>query len=697
MKTLQRNEAIEPISEVVKLRLNLIKHLATITSYGTPTERNGTQALLEESASVFRRDIMRCLRLTSFLLLNFPIMKEAMESNESIESLIELISEYLRLVCAILISKTDLDETAETNNSDVFIIFGFYLSIVGSKEPLNHTYEGRTTSDSFTVRNFGILLSSFQDHIGDHHSSITSQLLETLSVFAAKSGSSILKCMIDVHWNATFLSKYTDVAKHKGITGAPFVLIELLKSLSRYNPQGYINTTAEESCSHQTITKLMKHRFNKSLERHQYLLRSMCRHWGLLALSPRRINLIANFLNTLLRKLFEYLKDIDDCLVGQKVDSKDNKAVSDDDEDDGEYLPPSTSMSLVYKPSIPTICDFVCLTSYSYPVYLDMLMRMTVSSIALFSIPEEMSSFKQHATTFNSLHPVYELERMATVYGSVVKLYKDKFHIFPKSHLSPIMNISKCMLDVCIAKSQEYVEWRNCQPVLLVEEGDSSGFDVASTTFLKKLLDTFGLHVIGTLRTCFCVHSGSTAIQGEKTIQVQKGNQLFFGKAAMPGLKSLARKTERTFDFLSQTSDRYSTGEVKTDNMVQHAPKSKHEGSTNSSRLQPEEFSKTGQSSTIEDSSDSRVGEELRKEKVNLIDSSSIRKRGSHRIAPTLTVENDDPSYSEDENSFIDDGDELSSSRSDAFGVSGDWGQHSDEPDKECDSEFFINRFEKSS
>lgn len=697
MKNLQNNEAIEPISEVVQLRLNLIKHLATITSYAIPTERNGTPALSEESASVFRRDIVQCLRLTSFLLLNFPIMKEAMESNELIESLIELISEYLRLVCAILISKTDLDQTSETNNSDFLNIFGLYLSIVGSKQPLNHTYEGRTSSDSFTVKDFSILLSSFQVHIGDHHTSITSQLLETLSVFAARSGSSILKCMIDIHWNATFLSKYTHDAKHKDITGAPFVLVELLKSLSRYNPQGYINTTAKESCSHQTITKLMKHRFNKSLERHQYLLRSMCRHWGLLALSPRGINLIAKFLNTLLGKLIEYLKDIDDCLVGQKVDSKDNEALSDDDEEDGEYLPPSTSMPLVYKPSIPTICDFVCLTSYSYPVYLDMLMRMTVSSIALFSIPEETSIFKQPATTFNRLHPVYELERMAIVYGSVVKLYKDKFHIFPKSLLSSIINISKCMLDVSIAKSQEYVEWRNCQPVLLVEEGDSRGFDLASTTFLKKLLDTFGLHVIGTLRTFCCVHLGSTAIQGEKTIQMQKGDQLFFGKAAMPGLKSLARKTERTFEFLSQTSDRYSTGEVKTDNKVQHAPKFEHEGSTKRFGLQPEEFSKTGQSSTIEDSSDSRVGEELQKEKVNIIDSSSIRKRGPHRSAPTLTVGDDDPSYSEDEESFIDDDDESSSSRSDAFGVSGDWGQHIDEPDKECDSEFFIDRFEKSS
>jgi len=672
VKNLQHIEALEPISEVVKLRLNLIKHLATITPYAIPTKYDGTHSTQEESSSIFRRDIARCLRLTSFLLINFPFMKEAMESDELIESFIKLVSEKLRLLCAILISKIDLDQSSETSNNDLSYIFDLYLSVVGYKQPLNRTYEGKPINDSFTVNDFNILVSSFQDHVGDHHTSITSQLLETLSVFAARSGSRILHCMIDIHWNATFRSKYTNGAKHRDATDSPFVLVKLLKSLSCFSPQGEMNTTSEEYRSHQTITKLMKHRCNKFLERHQYLVRSMCRHWGLLALSPRsrRIELFANFLNTLLDKLVEYLRDIGDCLIRKKVDSKKKEELSDDD---GEYLPPTTSIPSVYKPSIPTSCDFICLTSSSYPVYLDMLMRMVVSTMALFSIPGEMSSFKKDPTASYTLHPIYELERLAIVYGSLVKLYKDKFHIFPKCLLSSIINISKCMLDVSVTKSQEYIEWRNCQPVLLAEEEYSGGFDPASTTFLKKLLDTFGLYIIGTLRTFCCVHSGSISIQGESIIQIQKGKKLLYGKIAMPGIRSLARKIERTFELLSQTSNRYSTGEIKTDNTVHHTPQHEHKGS------------------------EIEISGELQKEIENKIDSSADRKRDFDRSTLIPIVGNYDRSESEDEESFIDNDDESSSCRSDEFGVSGDWGQHIDGSEKEYDSEFFVDRFEKSS
>lgn len=686
---------IGPIAEVVRLRLNIIEHLTTIIPYATTKQHNGTQELLEGSASTFRRDIVRCLRLTSFLLLNFPLPKAAIESNELIERLIKLISEYLRLLCTVLISKTE--QTSEKDNRDLISMFGLYLSIFGSKQPLNHTPGNRTIGDSLTTKDFNLLVSLFQDHISDQHTSVTSQLLETLSVFAANSGSSTLASFVNFHWNATFLSKYTDGVKHKDITGSPFVLVRLLKSLPTYKSQGNTNIANEDCPSYQTIKKLMKHRNHNFFEKHQYLVHSMCRHWSLLALSPRGICLIAKYLNTLLGKLVEYLSDIDDCLLGKKVDSRDNVVFSDDDDDDGEYFPPSTSNTpLFFKPSIPIFSDFVCLTSSSYPVYLDMLMRMTVSSMSLFSITQEMSTLKHTTTASSRFHPVDELERMAIVYGSLMKLYTDKFHIFPKCLQSSVVNISKCMLDVSVTKSQEYVGWRNCQPVLLVEEEDYKGFDAASTTFLKKLLDTFGLHVIGALRTFCCVHSGSTVMQGQRITEMEKYSQFFFAKTAMPGLRSLARKTERTFEFLSQTSNRYNTGEIKTDRTMQHASQRGQDVTTEGFKFHEEEPSRTEQSPVTEELSDKEVSRELEKEKINTIDPSSIRNRGARHSNLNVTVGDDHPSFSEGEESFNDYSDDSSSSRSGAFGVSGDWGQQIDSSEREYDSEFSIDQFQKS-
>ena len=679
------------LSEVVQIRLNLIEHIATGVVSSSPT---GTTALaiLNKNPLLLRQRIARCLRLASFLLLKLPVMKEAMSSDASIENLTKLISEYLRLLCTILISKTGFDQNSESNNDDFVYFFGLYLSVIGSKQPLNDVIELRANSDSFTVKHFKILVSSFQDHIEDCHTPIALQLLETLSIFAARSKSSILHYMIDVHWNSTFISKYTNAVDHKGIIGPPFVLVKTLKSLSHATLHGYTNVNAEEHCTHQTVVKLMKGRFNRSGERNLYLVHSMCRHWGLLALSPRKINLFTNFLSTLLGKLVDYLKDVDDCFVGQKIDSEKNEVLS--DEDDGEYIPPS-STTQVCKPSIPTLSDFMCLTSSSYPIYFDMLLRMTVSSIALFSVSEAMSNFNQSATTSNRPHPVYKLENMVEVYGSLIKLYKDKFHIFPKFLLSSIVHTSKCMLEISVAKLQEYVEWRNCQPVLPPEEVNSRVFDPASTSFLKNLLDTFGLHVVGTLRVFCYVHS---ELQGERKSPTQKDQQLFFGKAAMPGVNSLTRKVERAFDFLSQTSNRYNIGDIKTDNIVQKATKGEPKGIVAGLRVGPEEFLHSEHSTTAEESSDKGISGEMQQETETTMNSSSlISKRDSNRDTRSLSIGDYELEDSEDEESFIDN-ESSSSSRSDAFGVSGDWGQDDDDSEeREYDSEFVVNRFEKSS
>ena len=682
---------LAPVSELIQLRLNLIRNLSVIMAHSTEALNSGTRTLLEGRTSIFRGDGVRCLRLTAFLLLNFPLLKSTTESNEVIECFLVLISEYLRLISTILISKTSYSQTSETNNQDSSDSFGLFVSIFGSEQPLNHTSDCQTVSHSIDLDDFNKLVSSFRDHIDGHHSPVTSQLLETLSVFAVESGLNILDRMIDIHWNVTFLSKYTNGEKHKkGISGPPFTLVKLFKSLSRYKRKGFTGTAVEERCSHRVITKLLKHRYNKSLDRHQNLVHSMRRHWGLIALSPRRFKLIPKLLNTLSRKLVEYLWDVDDCTVGEKPDSKSNEVLPDEgDDDDDEYLPPSTGTPVVYKPRVPTSSDFHCLTSSSYPIYLDMLMRMTVSSIVLFSIPEEMARFKQRAATTLKEHPVYDLERMIIVYGGLIKLYKDKFHIFPKFLQSSIMSVSKYMLDVSVMKSQEYIEWRNHQPLLHVEEEESRGLDMASTIFLKKLLDSFGLHVIGTLHTFCSAYSGSAAIQEERTNQIQRGSKLVFGNSVIPGLKILARKTEKTFEFLSETSNRYGTGEVSTDNTSQN----EDEASTKDS----EDNSKMEHSSTIEESSEKRVHPKSQKDTENKIDSSSPRKRDRRRVTLTRVVESYDRLQSEDEESFIDENDESSSSTSDAFGVSGDWGQESEDSDEEFNSEFVVDRFQKSS
>eukprot|EP00536_Pseudo-nitzschia_multiseries_P016582 jgi/Psemu1/299294/fgenesh1_pm.1155_\ len=615
----QQGQTFESIFDVVQMRLNLIEHLVTCIAFTpfTGCQKNH-EVFHEKNQLLLQRYVIRCLRLASFLLLKLPLIKEAKATHTSTEILIKLISAYLRLVRTILISRTGIQHPKQLKRSDDDIghYFSLYVSVIGSKQPLTSTVEYMVDTGQLTTKDLKALVCSFRVHVRDYHDSITSQLLETLSIFAARSESSILTSVIDFHWNATFMCNYSNAVDHMSSLGPPFALTKLLKSLSPSSQYGFSIACAEDRYKHKTVMKLMNCRFNKFGERNLFLIHSICRHWSLLALSPRKISLFTSFLETLLEKLVEYLKDVDD--FSKEKDSKEGEELSDDE--DGEYRPPSsTSVFRVCKASIPSPGEFKCLTPTSYPIFFDIVLRTTVSSISLFSLPEAMSNFEKPLAASCRHHPVDKLQSMIAVYGSLIQLYKDKFHVFPKLIFSSVVHASKCMLDISASKVQEYIEWRNYQPVHPFQDS-AEFFDPASTSFLKNLLDTFGIHVVGSLRL-FC------SMRSEAT-------------------KSLLRKVERIFDFLSQTSNRYDTGEIRTDNLVR--------GSLQGNREEIAEFLQSEHSTTAEESSVKGVNVELKEAYGKMPDSSLIRKRKSFRDAQQLSYKGFDVHELEDEESFTD-------------------------------------------
>jgi len=663
----QRDETFGTIFDIVQMRLNLTEHLETLITSLVSTDCTSNEVFSKKNQEVQLRHANRCLRLTSFLLLKLPFIKEAKASHASAEALIKLISAYLRLVCRILIASIQIQnpEYSKRSDDDLAQFFCLYTSVIGSKQPLTSTVEYKKNVHSLTIKDYKALVCSFQERIQDCHDSITSQLLETLSIFAARSEPTIFTFVINFHWDATFMFNYSNASDLTNYFGPPFVLTKLLDSLSHSSVYGFSIAGTEDRYRHQTPMKLMNCRFNKYGERNVFLAQSMCRHWSLLALSPRKMTLFTTFLETLMEKLVEYLKDVDDCFSGstthsKEYDSKESKEFSDDG--DGEYLPPSTSAFRVCKASIPSPGEFKCLTPTSYPVFFDMLLRTTVASISLFSMPEAMSSFENPAVASFRVHPVSKLQTMVGVYGSLVRLYKGKFRVFPKFVFSSVIHASKCMLDMSASKVEDYLEWRNNQPVNPFEEVGSDFFDPASTTFLKNLLDTFGMHVIGTLRLFCSTHPEAT--------------------------KSLGRKVERIFDFISQTSNRYSTGEIRTENTASDAMQARSE--------EKAELLQCVHSTVAGESSEKGVNAEQGQAVGGILDSSLIRKRKHTRDDPHLSSKGYGHDELEDEESCFEDVDESSSSRSDEFGVSGDWGQDDTYGEEEYNSKFCVDWVKKS-
>jgi len=151
----------------------------------------------------------------------------------------------------------------------------------------------------------------------------------------------------------------------------------------------------------------------------------------------------------------------------------------------------------------------------------------------------------------------------------------------------------------------------------------------------------------------------------------------------MPRVNSLSRKVEGAFEFLCQTSSRYNTGDIKTKCTLQDTYT---ERVTKRSGFEPEESLLSNNSTTGDESSEKIIGSEI--QEVETLEGSLPVGKNVHSHS-TLSMSIGDYETEDSENDEISIDDE-SSSRSDAFGVSGNWGQ--DTSEEEIESILLVNR-----
>lgn len=664
-------EQSDSLSIMIDLKRNLIAHLTTVVILPSTSGSKTTIAVFNNNETILRQYTARCLRLTSFLLLKLKSIHNFNINFVIFECLSALTSEYLRLLRVVLMSRIELRRRGNRETDDFGFFFCLYLTIIGSTQPLDDAIDFDSNGKSFKSKHFKLLQSAFENHIGIHPS-IDAQLLEILSIFSARFESNVLHYMMDAHWKATFQSNYDENSQ---ITynpiDAPFTLKNPFESTPRLTPEGNRAAIFSEEWVPEPTARLMTGCLRRL--RNRFLAHSMCRHFGLIALSPYRIDTASVYIGYLLDRLAEYINGANEDLKAIASTIQQFEGSSDDDED-AEYIPPSNTVRRNSKLSIPPLDDFACLTTSSYPVFFEMLLRTIVSSVALFSLPQIVESLKDTPVLLEDHHPVNKLTYLLFAYGSLINLYKEKKHMFPKILLNTVIHISKSMLDIALVKVEEYVKWRNSLPI---ENATKKRFNLSSVIFLKKLLDSMGQNLIGALRHFTFEYSyGLSVSQDKQTKQVRRDQEIFFCTSALPRLKSLSQKVEKSFSFLRRKCSQYDIGDLKVhfDKQTTLRPMKKLSVDLELGYLESDE------STTCLDESTQNMGLEVWEKHEEKANRRFFLQRSRKRsVDATLSVGRETGETDSDESLFEE------SSSSEAFIVNGNWGQFVSEEDSESD------------
>lgn len=497
---------------IVEMKSKVLEHLTSQTLFLTKRLAVGVPEHETEYLAALRPKLARCLRLCSYLSLRLPDLRHRIEEADdemvsetsdeiiavsTVESLTTLTAAYFRLLSNVMILMLAFQvKSKDERFMNLSNFLNLFSSILGAQAPLGEAIGFDKDQGSSSLISFRSLKIAFQSHLEIcHDASIASELLETLAILSIQLGDDAISAMVGVSWNA-LQSEYSNFEAPEDLS-PPYSFRMAAKQLVSLPGDFASDSNKTEHMLHKAVTKMGI--ANSSSGKNSFLAHGMLRHWGLLALSPRCSSSFVDHLHHLLSNMQTFLSQVREPVVNRNVA---RRQVESSDED-GEYLPPLYQREL--KVSIPTTSKVRGLGAASFSTYFDTLLQMTVATTSMFSISREWE--------LNDMdHPFERFESFVEIFGSLIKLYEEKLHIFPSKALPAIVNSSKHMLNVASYQVQRCIEWRNSQPVVLVHEIHAGRDDAASAQHLEELLDSVGLHVVGRVQSfCTTVYSVTTA------------------------------------------------------------------------------------------------------------------------------------------------------------------------------------------
>lgn len=601
------------MASVLHMRLYMLSHLTSLLKAGLPPEK------FSSDTTEFRQRMAQFLRMALYLSLCIQSLNNKRKKTYLLDLLDEVSQGYFRLLHLVLISasRASNDSTAAKHDDFIFF-FNLYSSLVGSKDPMKDAIHQDPATDLMSMEVFNSLAMSVFDRLQQCSAAATSQLLETLSVFAivtSRYNSESLYTMIDLHWESTKLNFPGSGTLF--IDEVPFALDVYMRRFAPNRLQTGFLPSPEEQCLKETLSRMVP-TATDSGGGHTFLAHVMCRHWSLVALSQKKSELLVNHLTKFLTELQGYLEDNDKPKeISVPVAINAAETATHDQTNVAANPTTPTNRNLVTSESFPSLNADTC------SLYFDSLLKLTVASIGIFSITEEAQACQLSNSW--ALHPFAVLENYFEVCGSLLDMLKEDFGFIFWDTIPPsVIQTLKLLLDVSMEKIELCIEWRNTESFSSSEEMLDGDHDPLAKNLLKDLIEAFCVEIVNALQI----------VCDEKKRD--------------PRIVSVNRKAEKILDRIQHACLEFDLGDVKTH--YSDASHSNAEQNAKRRKLNGPRPQQQFDASTIEEHQQEDIDEEG---------------DGDSGVA-----------RDDNEASWDGDGDSADdSSASGAFGVSGNWGQ----------------------
>jgi hypothetical protein len=423
----------------------------------------------------------------------------------------------------------------------------------------------------------------------------------------------------------------------------------------------------------------------KNVQENAMLRRSLLVFWGLMARASSSTSVHGfDYLSKLLDELERFLVGIKDASLSScKNDDEDSRS-----QEDGRSRRRKTRS----RRKRPYVSSMPSLTVASFDVFFELVLHMAVG---IFSV-------SSHARTSKALrterpekenNPFQHLHDIVKLVSRLLDVYISHFGLFPRRMVSIVLGSCKHLLSICVFHVSGCVQWRNAQPLLTVEEKRAGKHDYGSIRFLEQLLQSFATCGPGKVMI-LCQAVSSLSVPSRETDGDSKEEHYMSNDKRFTSLMLSAQKTMESLRSVASAH-----------NLV--PPRLENNSVDKTSKMQPTKclplddadkgYHQLEWNETVQDDSES--------------DTEGGKKKKRRRVTPTLVSvqagrldgEDDETSsaprkrrhpviddeyeyeWGDNEGSSVSD-DDPSDASSDAFGVSGHWGDGDDKVDETSSS-----------
>ena len=399
-----------------------------------------------------------------------------------------LSSSYFRLVKKILIKATDESNTAGINaRLNVSATLDDQKSkdeahLPGSQTLLGTLVQCATKlnavdlSHAATMKADGSVIdftfNTFLDHLRICEDEATAlELLDILSILSSGSFA-LTERALEACWRALH-TVYT--ISHRAVFGSKCNDLPRAFEVSSSFPgrtqmvQRILTATIVK-----TVASEIKNSQDSAMLRHGVLLL-----WGLTAQSPSKtVYLSLDYLSKLTTELVEFLDGID--CSSSLLTSGDKPAQ--------EKRERSQRLERRTKRDRPHLSSITGLTLASFDSLFELLLH---AAIASFAVSPHARTTEQRFDAKAGKSPFQHHHDMIQLISRILDVYISYFHLFPRRMLSIVLGACKHLLSTCLFQVEECVQWRNARPILSVEQKRAGVHDFGSIKFLEQLLQTF--------------------------------------------------------------------------------------------------------------------------------------------------------------------------------------------------------------